>query len=82
MATLVNRHMFWVHHGQVTPCVVVAHDLTTARCDIVAARQRYTVDAYALYREADEAARAAAAHERTAVGTARPRSHLPLHEEA
>ena len=64
MATLVHRHLCWVHHGQVTPCVVVAQDLTTATCDIVAARQRSTVDAYALYREASEAARAAAADER------------------
>jgi hypothetical protein len=49
MATLVNRRMFWVQHGQVTPCIVVAHDLATGRCDIMVETCRYRVSAYDLH---------------------------------
>jgi hypothetical protein len=49
MATLVNRRMFWVQGGQVTPCTVVAHDLATAMCDIMVGTCRYRVSAYDLH---------------------------------
>jgi hypothetical protein len=49
MATLVNRRMFWVQDGQVTPCTVVAHDLATGRCEIRVGTCQYRVSAYDLY---------------------------------
>ena len=49
MATLVNRQMFWVKDGHVTPCTVIAHDLATAMCDIRVGTGWYRVSAYDLY---------------------------------
>jgi len=49
MATLVNRRMFWSHEGQVTLCIVVAHDLATGRCEIRVGTCQYRVSAYDLH---------------------------------
>ena len=49
MATLVNRRMWWVQDGQVMPCTVVTHDLSTGMCDIRVGTCRYHVSAYALH---------------------------------
>jgi len=51
MATLVNRRMFWVKDGHVTPCLVVAHDLATGMCEIRVGTCRYRVSAYGWHRQ-------------------------------
>jgi hypothetical protein len=35
MATLINRRMFWAVNNKVIPCVVVGHDLATARVTVL-----------------------------------------------